>query len=315
MRAAWYERPGAARDVLEIGELPDPAPGAGEVLVRVHASGVNPTDTKGRTRPLQPPRRIIPHQDGAGVVEAVGDGVDPARVGERVWLYFAQWQRDHGTAAELIALPAELAVPLPDGTTFAEGAALGIPAMTAHRCLFADGPIEGRTVLVTGGAGAVGWYACALARRAGAHVIATVSSDAKAELARRAGAHDVVDYRTEEVVGRLGENSVDRVVDVAFGANLPTTLRVLRPGGVVATYSSDAVPDPRLPFGPLQRKNALIRFVLIYLVDRPALDAAIADITAADLPHNVLEPLPLERIADAHELVERGAGGKVIVEP
>ena len=314
MRAAFYERHGPARDVLRVGEVPDPEPQPGEVLVRVRASGVNPTDTKARGRGDGPARALqIPHQDGAGVIEAVGEGVDPARVGQRVWLYFAHWQRDHGTAAELIALPERQAVPLPDATSFTEGACLGIPALTAYHCVYGDRPVDGLTILVTGGAGAVGWYACALARRGGAHVVATVSGEEKAALARRAGAHDTTSY---DAAGIL-DGSVDRVVDVAFGANLDTSLRVLGPGGTIATYASDAVRD--IPFRPLLMHNATVHFVLVYLLARPELAAAVSGITEAledgDLPHNVAAPLPLEEVATAHERVEAGADANVVLEP
>ncbi len=189
MRAAWYEKNGTAAEVLRVGEMPIPEPGPGEVRVRIVASGLNQTDVKSRggSRPMGFPR-VVPHQDGAGVIEKVGRGVPASRVGERVWLYIVQWQRAWGTAAEYTVVPARLAVTLPANTTFAEGACLGIPAVTAHRCLFADGPINGQTVLVTGGAGAVGNYAVQLAKWAGATVIATVSSPEKAAVALGAGA-------------------------------------------------------------------------------------------------------------------------------
>ena len=181
MRAAWYEKNGGAAEVLRLGEMPDPEPGPGEVRVRVAASGLNPTDVKARagSRPMGFPR-IIPHQDGAGVIDRVGPGVPASRLGERVWVYIVQWQRPFGTAAEYVCVPAPRAITLPANLTFAEGACLGIPGVTAHRCLFADGPIEGQTVLVTGGAGAVGHYAVQLAKWSGARVITTVSSGEKA---------------------------------------------------------------------------------------------------------------------------------------
>ncbi|MGL4280395.1 MAG: NADPH:quinone reductase, partial [Albidovulum sp.] len=184
MKAVWYEGFGPAEKVLHHGDLPDPAPGPGEVLVRLHASGINPSDVKlragMRAGAVMGWPRIVPHSDGAGVIEDVGAGVDPARIGERVWIWNGQWQRPFGTAAEFIALPSEQAVRLPETTSFAEGACFGIPAMTAWFALFADGPIAGKTVLVTGGAGSVGRYACQMARLAGARVIATVSSPEKA---------------------------------------------------------------------------------------------------------------------------------------
>src|SRR6266498_1266568 len=233
MRAVWYDRTGPAAEVLKLGDLPIPEPGPGEVRLRVIASGLNPTDVKSRVRPgSMPAPRVIPHQDGAGVIDKVGAGVPASRVGERVW----------GTAAEYTVVPARLAVTLPGNTSFAEGACLGIPAVTAHRCLFADGPIAGQTVLVTGGAGAVGHYAVQLAKWAGARVIATVSSTEKAASAAAAGADHTVNYRTgeaaKEILALTGGAGVDRIVDVDFGGNLGVSVEVIKVNGVIATYAS-----------------------------------------------------------------------------
>ncbi len=319
MRAISYTQRGPAPDVLQLSDLPDPRPGPGEVLVRVHASAVNPSDTKTRggwklVNPSMPFPRIVPHQDGAGVIERVGDGVPRARVGERVWIYEGQWQRPFGTCAELIALPSARAVRLPDGVGFVEGACLGIPAMTAHRLVFADGKVTGQTVLVTGGAGVVGFYAIQFARWGGATVVATVSSDQKAARARDAGAHHVVNYRTEDVAARVDELTggagVHRIVEVALGTNLATSVKVLQPNGVIATYASDDDLEPRVPFRPLLGKDATIRFVLVYVMPRPAKDAAIRDITACleagALKHQVATELPMDRTVDAHAMVETG---------
>lgn len=323
MQAAWYEKKGAARDVLRIGELPKPEPGPGEVLVAVRASGVNPSDTKSRGGArgnlAMPFPSIVPHQDGAGIVEAVGPGVPESRIGERVWLYEAQLGRPWGTAAQSVALPAERAVPMPDGLGFVEAACLGVPALTAHRCVFADGPVAGKTVLVTGGAGAVGFYAVQLAARAGARVVATVGGEAQAETARRAGADLVIDRRRPGLVEAIGERSVDRIVEVAFGANLAHSLRLLKPNGTIATYSSDAEPEPALPFWPLVMLDATVRFVLVYAMDGDAHRAAIGHVgrAAAEgwLKHDVGAVLPLDRIAEAHERVEAGGGvGKTVLE-
>jgi NADPH2:quinone reductase len=322
MKAAWYEKKGPAADVLRIGTLPKPEPVPGEVLVRVRASGVNPSDTKGRGgargNTAMPFPLMVPHQDGAGVIEEVGEGVAESRVGERVWLYEAQLGRAFGTAAEYIALPAHQAVPMAETMSFEEGACLGVPALTAHRCVFADGAVEGKTVLVTGGAGAVGFYAVQLAKAGCARVIATVSNDAQAETARRAGADLVLDRRSD-IAAALGERSVDRIVEVAFGANLPASLRLLRPGGTIATYASDAEPEPAIPFWPLVGLDATIRFVLVYVMSAQAHQEAIAYVTRAAeegwLRHNVGAVLPLGRTAEAHALVETGrGGGKVVVE-
>ncbi|HLI28100.1 MAG TPA: NADPH:quinone reductase [Chloroflexota bacterium] len=327
MRAAWYERKGPAREVLQLGELPPPTPGPGEVRVRVHFSGVNPSDTKNRSgwqgNLAMPFPRIIPHQDGAGVIDAVGEGVPATRAGERVWVYEAQLGRPFGTAAEYVVVPSEQAVPLPPGVDLAVGACLGVPAMTAHYCVFADGPVAGQTVLVTGGAGAVGCYAVQWAKLGGARVLATVSSEEKAAVARAAGADAVLNYRAEDVAARVleltGGAGVDRVVEVAFGANLSVTQAVLKPNGVVAAYSSDAEPQPRLPFRAFLQKNAVIRTVLVYVMPRAAHAAAVRDITTAleagRLQHLIGRRLPLAGIAAAHEAVEQGAVlGKVLVE-
>jgi NADPH2:quinone reductase len=312
---------GQAADVFTVEEVDRPEPGPGEVLVRVHASGVNPTDYKARSGAV--PRPVddfqVPHQDGAGVIEAVGTGVDAGRVGERVWLWLAAAGRRWGTAAEWTVLPARQAVPLPDGTSFELGASLGVPAMTAHACLFSDGPVNGQTVLVAGGAGAVGHFAIELAKRAGARVIATVSSPAKAALAEKAGADLVVNYRSADAAGQIRTlGPVDRVVEVALGANLELDLAVTRPYGTIVTYAAEPV-NPELPVRACMTANLTLKFVLLYGVPMTALDQAAADITAA-LTAGELTELPvhtfgLDEIAAAHEAAESGAVGKVIVTP
>jgi NADPH2:quinone reductase len=321
MRAALYRDMGQAADVFTVEEVDRPEPGPGEVLVRVHASGVNPTDYKARSGAV--PRPVddfqVPHQDGAGVIEAVGTGVDAGRVGERVWLWLAAAGRRWGTAAEWTVLPARQAVPLPDGASFELGASLGVPAMTAHACLFSDGPVNGQTVLVAGGAGAVGHFAIELAKRAGARVIATVSSPAKAALAEKAGADLVVNYRSADAAGQIQTlGPVDRVVEVALGANLELDLAVTRPYGTIVTYAAEPV-NPELPVRACMTANLTLKFVLLYGVPMTALDQAAADITAA-LTAGELTELPvhtfgLDEIAAAHEAAESGAVGKVIVTP
>jgi NADPH2:quinone reductase len=312
---------GQAADVFTVEEVDRPEPGPGEVLVRVHASGVNPTDYKARSGAV--PRPVddfqVPHHDGAGVIEAVGTGVDAGRVGERVWLWLAAAGRRWGTAAEWTVLPARQAVPLPDGASFELGASLGVPAMTAHACLFSDGPVNGQTVLVAGGAGAVGHFAIELAKRAGARVIATVSSPAKAALAEKAGADLVVNYRSADAAGQIQTlGPVDRVVEVALGANLELDLAVTRPYGTIVTYAAEPV-NPELPVRACMTANLTLKFVLLYGVPMTALDQAAADITAA-LTAGELTELPvhtfgLDEIAAAHEAAESGAVGKVIVTP
>ncbi len=324
MKAAWYEKNGAPDDVLVVGEMERPKPGPGEVLVRIRASGVNPSDVKSRQglrAPIAFPR-VVPHSDGDGVIEAVGEGVDPKRVDERVWLWNAQWQRPFGTAAQYCALPARQAVELAGRVDFAAGACLGIPAMTAHACLFFDGPIKGQWVLVTGGAGAVGHTAIQLAHWGGARVIATASGPAKAALAKAAGAEIVINYRTEDVATRVREatqgRGVDRVIEVEFGGNLETTLKCLRANGVIAAYASAAEPQPRLPFYPMLFAGVTLRLVLVYILPEAARVAAMRDINAA-LASGALAPpidslFPLERIAEAHARVESGqALGNVVV--
>ena len=303
MLAGWYEQNGPARDVLQVGEQPDPQPGKGEVRVRLRASGLNPSDVKARagSRPVILPR-VIPNSDGAGTIDRIGAGVSRKRLGARVWVYNGQWQRPSGTSAQYIVLPSARAVPLPKKLSYQQGACLGIPVMTAHRCLFADGPIRNRNILVTGGAGVVGHYAVQLARWAGAHVIASVSSAAKAEHAKKAGAHAVVNYRTEDLGDRLreltGGGGIDRVVDVEFGANLPAYVRALRADAVVATYSSMKVPEPRLPFYDLMRLNFTLRMVLVYTMPPAAKARALVDIArwvASGRPacqHGRYEPCP-----------------------
>ena len=319
MKAALYEATGPARDVLKVTEIERPEPGPGEVRVRIVVSGINPTDVKARSGAV--PRPIdgfqIPDQDGAGVIDAVGPGVDPARVGQRVWLFLAAGRR-WGTAAEWTVVPERHAVPLPDNADMELGAMLGVPAITAHRCVFADGAVTGKTVLVAGGAGAVGHFSIDLAKRDGARVIATVSSPEKGELARAAGADLVLNYRQQNVAEKVRAYAgrADRVVEVALGANLDTDLAVSGPETVVVTYAASP-PDPVLPVRACMSANVTLRFVLLYTVPETAVDQAVADITDA-LRAGALTPLPVHRfrlddIASAHEAVEKGVTGKVLI--
>jgi NADPH2:quinone reductase len=312
--AAWYEKHGAAREVLRVGDQPDPVPGKGDVRVRLHASAVNPSDVKARagSRPVIPPR-VIPNSDGAGEIDRVGPGVPKARMRQRVWVYNGQWQRPFGTSAQYIALPAAQAIPLPRKVSYAQGACLGIPVMTAHRCLFADGQIDGMTVLVTGGAGVVGHYAVQLARWAGARVIATVSSQEKADHARKGGAHATINYRSEDVAARLAEltrgQGIDRVVDVELGVNLPAYEKALRPSAMIATYAAAAAQDSVLP-SRLRQRNVTVRMVFVYTMPDAAKRQAIADIgrwIARGRPrYAIAARFPLSEIAAAHETVESG---------
>lgn len=337
MRAVVYSEAGGSQ-VLRLVERPEPTPGPGEVRVGIHVSGVNPTDWKARRRgpSWASPHagEVVPNQDGAGVIDAVGEGVDPRRVGERVWVWEAAWQRAEGTAQELVVLPARQAVALPDDASFEIGASLGIPALTAHRCLtiaeggpsgLGPGALAGRTVLVAGGAGAVGHAAIQLARWAGAHVVATVSGEHKDRLARAAGADHVVNYRSEDAADRIRSHApdgVDVVVEVAPAPNAALDAAVLAPNGTVAVYAVDG--GAELPIAwPLMQRNVAYRFVLVYTVPTEAKDRAVGDVGAAvadgalpvgeeaGLP---LHRFPLERTGEAHDAVEAGAVGKVLVD-
>jgi NADPH2:quinone reductase len=315
MLAAWYERNGTARDVMRVGEMADPEPGPGEVRVRVAASGVNPSDVKTRAglrKPIAFPR-VIPNSDAAGVIDMVGAGVDPARIGSRVWVFNAAFERPFGTSAELACVPDAFAPDLPEGLDFAQGACLGIPVMTAHRCLFADGPVKGLNVLITGGAGVVGHYAIQLAKWAGAAcVVTTVSDDTKAAHARAAGADLIVNYRTEDVGARieaaLGVRAIQRIVEVDFGANLETAMRVIAPDGAITGYASMGNQNPPIPFYPLATLNVLVRPVLVYTISPAARQQAIDDIAAwaeTGQPHFAIAArYPLSEIVAAHETVE-----------
>jgi len=333
MRAVVFSQAGGP-DVLRVVERPVPDPGPREVRVRVRVSGVNPTDWKARRGELAFPE-LVPNQDGAGTIDAVGEGVGASRVGERVWVWEAAWQRADGTSQEYVVLPERQAVRLPDEVSFDAGASLGIPALTAHRCLtvselgpsrLAPGALAAQTVLVAGGAGAVGHAAIQLARWAGAHVIATVSGDEKAKLAQAAGAEHVVNYRssdTLEQIRGLAPNGVDVVVEVAPAANAALDAAVLAPNGSVAIYAGDGGGDFDLSVGELMSRNLRYQFVLVYTVAPAVKDQAVADVSSAaadgalpvgedaGLP---LHRFPLERAAEAHAAVERATVGKVLID-
>ncbi|MDP7588939.1 MAG: NADPH:quinone reductase [Dehalococcoidia bacterium] len=322
MKAVWYEQNGGA-EILQYGDMPNPQPGAGEVRVKVATSGVNPSDWKrrqGLTARIGFPR-VIPNQDGAGVIDAVGDGVVSSRIGERVWLFESQFGRAFGTGAEYTVQPSCHAVRLPDNTDFAAAAGLGVPAMTAHRCVFSDGPITGKTVLVTGGAGAVGRYAIQMAKLGGASIISTVSSDEKAQIARDAGADHTTNYREENVTERIieltGGEGVDLVVEVDMAANFPVSQQVLKRSGVLAVYSGGSSQGPAVPLS-FKSTNVTVRMVLVYDMPEIAKAAAVADITSW-LEQGKLMPFAgphfsLERLKDAHLAVENAVIGKVVVD-
>lgn len=326
MRAIVWRRTGPPAEVLELVDLPQPEPGPGQVLVRVAASGINPHDTKARAgwtgvrgwHAAEGPG-YIPHGDGAGTIEAVGEGVPPGRVGERVWVFGARGGR--GTCAEYCVVPAAQAVPLPPEVEFAQGACLGVPCLTAHLALFSDGPIAGRTVLVHAGAGTPRQAAVRFASRAGARVIATASTPEKQARAREAGAAEVFDYRAPDAAERIlavtGGRGVDRIVEVDFGANQALDAAVIAPLGVVASYSSTREPTPVLDYYAFARKGATLRFVQAMLLDGAACEAAVAATRAAVAEGWMRLPIaatfPLERTAEAHALAEAGANGKVVV--
>ncbi|THD59577.1 MAG: NADPH:quinone reductase [Bradyrhizobium sp.] len=326
MKAAWYERTGAAPDVLSFGEMPTPAAGPGEVRVRLEASGVNPADAgrrSGSYRAMEYPR-VIPNSDGAGIVDQLGAGVTRLSVGQRVWLFNGQRNgRAFGTAAEYIALAEHLVTPLPNDVSFAAGATLGIPCMTSWCCLFGDGPIAGRTVLVTGGAGAVGHYAVQLAKWGGARVIATVSSQMKAEQARLASADLVVNYRTEDVVAKTmaftAQRGVDRVVDVDFGGNIETTLKLMAMNSTIAVYATNGNRNPVVPIRTLMERCIALRTLVLPALPPPLLAAAQADISkwlaAGTRIHNIAGQFALSETTQAHLAVEKGDKlGTVIVD-
>jgi NADPH2:quinone reductase len=326
MKAVWYERTGAAPDVLSFGDMPTPVAGPGEVRVRLESSGINPADVgrrAGSYRAMEYPR-VIPNSDGAGIVDQVGDGVTRLSVGQRVWLFNGQRNgRAFGTAAEYIALAEPLVTPLPDTVSYAAGATLGIPGMTAWCCLFGDGPVAGQTVLVTGGAGAVGHYAVQLAKWGGARVIATVSSAMKAEQARLAGADLVIDYKTEDVAAKAlaftGQRGVDRVIDVDFGGNIATTLKMMAMNSTIAVYATNGNRNPVLPMRELMEKCIAVRALVLFALPQPLLAAAQADISkwlaAGPRIHNIAGQFPLSETAQAHLAVEKGDKlGTVVVD-
>lgn len=336
MKAVSYTRHGSAAEVLEVGTLPDPTPAAGEVLVRVATSGVNPSDVKARAGYLWPMTapRTIPHSDGAGIIEAVGDGVDGARVGERVWTYNVNrtenglGQGAIGTAAELVAVRQSLAVPLPDGIDFIPAAALGVPAMTAHAALLSDGPVEGMSVLVTGGAGAVGSLAIQIAKWAGAgRIVTTVSSDAKAEVAVADGADAAVNYRDlgfgdplrEALLDANGGRLFDRMVDVDFGTYVNLAAGMLHHGAVIGTYASMSEPKPTVDFYPLMMNNITIRLVEIYAQSperfREITSGVNQVLSDGGLSPRIDSTFALDDVVAAHERVESGGQlGNIVVE-
>ncbi|WP_222193178.1 NADPH:quinone reductase [Modestobacter italicus] len=334
MRAITYTQPGGP-DVLQLVDRTTPDPGPGEVRVRLAFSGVNPTDWKSRSSTQPGPEGQVPNQDGAGTIEAVGQGVDPVLVGERVWVWEAAWQRPHGTAAEYTVVPARQTVLLGQDPSFELGASLGIPFLTAHRCLtvaeslpdrLAPGSLNGRTVLVQGGAGAVGNAAIQLARWAEATVIATVSSPAKAQLAAKAGADHVIDYKQQDVVAEVRKivpAGVDTIVEVSAAQNAVVDAQVIGMHGAIAMYADDGGAEVTIPVRAQMGPNARWQFVLVYTEPTRAKDLGVEDVNAAVLDGAVrvgedaglpLHVYPLAEAAAAHQAVQDGAVGKVLID-
>ena len=329
MRASIYERRGPAREVLRIVDRPIPEPAAGEVRVKIAVSALNPTDIKARSAWLgqtaMPSPLVTPHRDGAGIVDKVGDGVDRARVGERVWLSVLERARPFGTAAEYTTIPAQFAWRLPERASFIEGAAIPIPALTAYCALFRDEPINGKTVLVHGGAGAVAFYAVQLAKWGGAgKIITTVSREEQAAKARDAGADVVVNYKSADVQKQIeaaagGASAVHYIVEVNFGANAALDAALIANNGSLVAYGSDADATPRIPFYTFMQKDTLIRAAILYQIPRLLLAKAAADInsllTEGRLEHQIAAHFPLDQIVEAHEMQESGRTiGKILVD-
>ncbi len=315
MKAAWYERNGAAADVMVVGEMPTPTPATGEVLVRLHTSGVNPSDVKSRmARPLGGPR-IVPHSDGAGVIEAVGEGVSSSRVGERVWIWNAQWQRPFGTSAALVALPSAQAVHLPDNTSFEAGACMGIPGLTALQAVRLAGDVRGQKVLVTGASSAVGHYITQMLVQAGAEVIGTVGNAAKAAHAKAAGASHCLFYKTDDVVAQVQSLTQGRGADAVIDMDFSTTAGwlaqgVLKPHGQLVCYGSNPPPDISISFRTLLFNSIALKIFLVYELlpaDRQACLAQLNDMLARGaLQHSIGAVFPLDQVVAAHETVEAG---------
>jgi len=315
MKAAIFDKFGSAQEVLEIQNIEDPKINDNEVIVKLSKSGVNPSDVKKRAGAfsnLLDNGFVVPHSDGAGVIVDVGSEVSRDRIGERVWVYQAQYERNYGTAAELLSIDSSRAVKLPDNTSLETGACLGIPAMTAHRCIFADGSVRGKNILVTGGAGRVGFYAIQWGKLFGATVITTASNDDDKQACIDIGADGVINHREEDwELAALDANhgeKFDRLVDVEFGANLNNTLNIMKTGATIATYSSTQNPNPELPFLKMMYMDLTLRLVIVYAMPEKAKNDAIKDInnklSSNDLSHRIAKSYDLNDIAKGHELIE-----------
>lgn len=324
MKAVWYEKVGDAKDVLQIGQIDDPSPNSHEVLISVKTSGVNPSDVKTRAgaRGELQFSRVIPHSDGAGIIIDVGKNVNPNRIGEKVWIWNAAFGRPNGTCAELIALPEDQAVAMNDNVSFEAGACLGIPASTAYYGIFANGSVENKTLMVTGGAGAVGFYGIQLAKWAGANVISTVSSEKKAKIAKDAGADLILNYKEDDIVNSVLDytkgDGVDRVLEVEFGGNILINQNIVKPNGTIAAYASATVMEPTLPFYNLMFKGIKINTFLIYSISKEERKTVTGGISKAlnenAIKHIIASTHSIESVVDAHYAVESNKNiGNVII--
>ena len=325
MKAVWYTKTGNASDVLQIGELDDPLPNVGEVLVKIKTSGVNPSDVKiraGARGELQFPR-VIPHSDGGGEIVGVGEGVDKNRIGERVWIWNGAFGRANGTCAELISLPEFQAVKINNEVSYESAACMGIPASTAYYGLLANGPIKNKTVLISGGAGAVGFYGIQIAKLSGANVITTISNDEKAEIANNAGADKVINYKNENVLEEIMEytenDGVDRIFEVEFGGNLPINEKIIKPNGVIAAYGSMAEMEPKLPFYNLMFKGVKIDTFLIYSIEKKFREEILNGLSELlnqnSLKHIISQTYSINDVVSAHKAIESGSViGNIVIE-
>jgi NADPH2:quinone reductase len=323
MRAGWYEKNGSAEEVIVVGDMPTPAAGPGQVLVRLHASGISPSDYKkrGNAKGGMEFPRIVPHSDGAGIVAALGAGVTGLKTGQRVWVFNGQWERPFGTAADYIVLSAFQVRPLPDGMSFAEGACLGIPAMTAHRAVFMDGPVRGQWVYVPGAAGRVGSYAVQWAKWGGARVIGECGSADKARIVETLGAERVILRSTDDPVATILEwtngRGADRIVEIEFGGNMAVNERIIAEGGVIASYASARMPKATISVSPRRARNMSMHFVHCYTMNDAAKDAAAADIAkaVAGFTHRIAGIVTLDELARGHREAESQSGtGQMVVE-